>query len=179
MPKQADEKIEKDGCVISKSDLEIRIGRKLKKRTSALNVAMKKEKQNTVKAVMFAPFMRGSKLAKELKEAEKQLAEATGSKMMIVERCGTKLADLLTKSNPWKGKDCLRKDCLLCKTKAKTEKKMSQDCMQRSVVYETRCLNCEVKAKDEIMKMRKAKYIGETGKSSYERGRQQVSMYQT
>ena len=86
---------------------------------------------------------------------------------------------------------------MICQTKSATGKLLKQDCKRRSVVYETRCLTCEERKKKEIeskyenldledeirskeMKEEMSrivlyKYIGETGKSSYERGRQHLS----
>ena len=167
-----------------------------KRRKKLINVKNQEEKKGLVKAVMFVPYTKGSKLKKELQEAENQLGQSTGVKLKIVERCGIKLVDILTKSNPWKGQDCLREGCLLCQTKAITGKLKTQDCRQRSIVYETRCLSCEEKCKkeieekygeedddeerkkakeEELSKIRLFKYIGETGKSCYERGWQHLS----
>ena len=60
----------------------------------------------------------------------------------MVKRFGVKLANVLTKANPCKGEDILHGNCLLCQTKMRTGKKIRQDISQRSVVYETRFLNC-------------------------------------
>ena len=94
----------------------------------------RKEEKN-VKAVLFAPYTRNSALAMKLREAEERLATLTGYKLKVVERAGTKLEDILTKSNPWQGIDCGRKLCLLCETKEKTGKNKGQDCHKRSCVY--------------------------------------------
>ena len=99
---------------------------------------------------MFVPFTPGSELAKLLRENEEQLVKITGSKVKIVERTGKKIQDLLTRANPWKGQDCERENCLLCYTKIRTEKNKTQDCHQRNIVYETRCLNCQEKQQEEI-----------------------------
>ena len=73
---------------------------------------------------MFVPHTPGSALAKKLRENEEHLVKITGTKVKIIERTGTKIQDLLTRSNPWKGADCERQNCLLCFTKCKTEKKI-------------------------------------------------------
>ena len=152
----------------------------------------KPEKPGLIKAVMFAPCTVGSQLTKELRKAENGLGESTGAKLKIVERCGMKISDILTSSDPWKGKDCLRDGCLLCQTKNLTGKLLSQDCRRRSVVYETYCITCldrkvkEIEQKymenenpeamrNEISEIRINKYIGETGKSCFERGLQHLS----
>ena len=140
--------------------------------------------QVEVKAVMFVPFTQGSHLAKNLRDAEEKLGSITGFRLKLVERAGDKLEDLLTKSNPWQGLDCGRHACLLCQTKQKTDKNMSQDCHTRNLVYETWCMTCMKKDETEIelkyegdareireekAKIRKHLYIGETSRSIYER----------
>ena len=136
------------------------------------------------KAVMFVPFTNGSELAKKLRENESNIKNITKHKIKIIERTGTKLQDLLTKADPWKGTDCSRENCLLCFTKQKTEKLTTQDCHKRNIVYETRCLTCEMEQRDKIEEMeleqhekkkligkiKLFKYIGETSRSSFERG---------
>ena len=110
------------------------------------------EKESLIKAVMFAPCTVGSKLTKELKESENTLGQSTGAKLKVVERSGTKLMDILTSADPWRGKDCLRESCMLCRTKERTGKLLNQDCTRRSVVYETRCMTCyerSIKEKEE------------------------------
>ena len=52
------------------------------------------------------------------------------------------MEDILHKSDPWQGQDCLRENCLLCKTKEKTAKNKTQDCYKRSIVYQTWCMTC-------------------------------------
>ena len=109
--------------------------------------------------------------------------------MKIVERAGVKLQDILTRSNPWKGQDCARTNCLLCHTKQKTNKNLTQECTKRSLVYETRCLTCEnieynkiddldiqEQEKEKLKKEVKLyKYIGETSRSAFERGWEHVN----
>jgi hypothetical protein len=133
------------------------------------------QKRGLVKAVMFVPYTHGSKLAKELREVEETMEGLTGYRMKIVERGGRKLSDMLCKSNPWEGKYCVRPNCLHCDTKLRTGKHGSQSCSKRSSVYETWCVQCEEKDKVRNADGRKTevqlhKYIGETARSSHERG---------
>lgn len=137
-----------------------------------------------VQSVMFVPYTRGGELAKKLRENEEKVSKINKNRVKIVERAGVKIQDVLTKANPWKGHDCKCKNCLLCHTKIKTGKKENQDCHKRSLVYEVRSLTCENKELEEIEnkeigeqekkmlreQVRKYKYIGETSRSSYERG---------
>ena len=140
--------------------------------------------KNMIRAVMFVPYTPNGKLAKLLRENEEKLSELTSTKLKIVERTGTKLQDILTKSNPWQGTDCTRKNCLLCHTKTRTGKLQSQECSKRNIVYETTCATCEARARQEIEEsdlgekekiekiksMKLFKYVGESNRSSYERG---------
>ena len=138
--------------------------------------------QEEVSSVMFIPHTVGSALAKELKEKENILKEITGDKMKIVERAGLKLEDVLTRTNPWKGMDCGRPNCLLCLTKTLTGKDKKKDCTKRNILYELRCLTCEEKLRTEIEEseddeenkkeklknMRVPRYVGESSRFLYE-----------
>ena len=53
-----------------------------------------------------------------------------------------------------------RQGCLLCETKLKTEKNLSQDCHTRNLVYETWCMTCLRKEEREI----EIKYVGDARK---------------
>ena len=110
----------------------------------------KEDTKDKTKCVMFVPFTWRSELAQRLRKAEEQLAEMTGTKIKIVERAGTSLADTLTKADPWQGEDCGRDKCLLCSTKQRTGKNKSQDCFRRNAVYETWCITCQDNEKKKI-----------------------------
>ena len=145
----------------------------------------KKNSKDTIKAVLTVPFTIGSGLAKEIREGEYNFEKLNGWRTKVVERTGRALQDILTTSNPWRGKDCERDLCLPCDTKERTGKDKTQDCSRRSVVYETWCLNCEKEEVDKIdaledkndkekkdlkKKIVKQKYVGESARSLYERG---------
>ena len=107
----------------------------------------------------------------------------TNWSIKFVERAGTKIQDLLHKSNPWQGEDCGRNKCMLDRTKAETGKLLSQSCTRRSVVYQTHCETCyrrdcakideleiDDKEKEKLKKnVKKYTYIGESARSVYER----------
>ena len=160
------------------------------RRTSPKNKKVTREQKQekhdkpVVSSVMFVPFTPGSELAKRLRENEEKMTKFSKHKIKIVERAGVQLQNLLTRSNPWKGHDCTRDNCLLCFTKNKTEKNMTQECHKRNIVYETRCLTCEQLEQDRIDQLeiteqektnkkketKQYKYIGETSRSAFERG---------
>ena len=79
----------------------------MKERDKNKNTTDRADKNKT-NSVMFVPYTNGSVLAKRLREAEENLLTSTGYKLKIVERGGTKLEDLLHKSDPWQGQDCER-----------------------------------------------------------------------
>ena len=97
---------------------------KKRKRIDEKDGVVRKNPQGTsvVKAAMFVPYTPHSKLAMELRELEYELEKIIGYRLKIVERAGNKLEDLLTSSNPWKGKICERQGCMLCESKVRTNK---------------------------------------------------------
>ena len=115
----------------------------------------KKRSTDTIKAVLTVPYTIGSGLAKEIREGEYNFEKMTGWRTKVVERTGRAIADILTTSNPSRGKDCERELCMPCDTKERTGKDKSQDCTKRSVVYETWCLNCEKEEVDKVYNMTK------------------------
>ena len=101
------------------------------------------KEEKKVKAVMFCPYTTNSRLALKLIESEDRLEVLTGYRLKVVERAGTKLVNLLHKSDPWQGIYCGRDLCLLCSTKARTGKLMKQECTKRSCIYEIWCIKCQ------------------------------------
>ena len=135
-----------------------------------------------MKAVLFCPHTEGGTLAKNLRKAEEDLEKLTGYRMKVVEKGGDRILDLLQTSDPWRGEDCGRAGCWPCRTKMWTEKDKKQDCSRRSVIYETWCQTCltreeekieeenEMEKKRLLEKIPRFKYLGESARSSYERG---------
>ena len=151
------------------------------------------EPEGRTVSVLFVPYTVGGELIRRLRHAEQEMTRQTGVKVKMVEKAGTKLVDMLHQSDPWQGGDCGREGCLLCRTKVENEGKDRQDCTQRSVVYETWCLNCEktdteekedTEGEDRGDKKEKRKvnvplykYIGESARSAYERGLEHMRDY--
>ena len=144
----------------------------------------KKLRQEDPKTVLFIPYTNGSELAKLLRDAELDMEKTTGYKVKVVEESGEKIKDILHTANPWKGEDCGREKCLLCRTKQITGKGLKSDCSKRSIVYETWCETClraemdkiDLEDMEEEEKERKKrgikiyKYVGESARSAFERG---------
>ena len=103
--------------------------------------------------VIFVPATPRSQLKhrymKEIKE--------TGFKVRVVEQSGTTLKSMLQKSDPFKAKRCAKVDCLVCRTDGKGS------CRSTGVTYELVCQACC------------NKYIGETSRSAYTRGREHLN----
>ena len=115
--------------------------------------------------VLFVEQTRGGELAKKLREAEERLARLTGWKVRIVEKSGRTMKQMLVKSNPWSGGLCGRMDCHPCKSG-----KENQNCFKRNILYESVCLTCK---QNDIVKV----YVGESARSSYERGGEHARDY--
>ena len=121
--------------------------------------------KNEVSTVLFVPQTPHGELAQRLKLAEKELFKLCGTKVKIVERAGIGLKTVLVNPNPWAKQACGRIKCLPCQ-----EEKNAGTCKKRSITYETRCKSCQAQGKDKI-------YIGESARSSYERGAEHSNDY--
>ena len=145
------------------------------------------------KAVVTLPYTKEGTLAKQIRELEGNLESVTGFRLKITERVGRTLASILHKSDPWSGEPCDRQNCLTCDTKLSTGKGLANSCFKRNVVYETWCGICEDKEKEQKSVNNMAeeqdhntttrdtgerkniplhKYVGESGRSMYERGKE-------
>ena len=136
------------------------------------------KKKNDPKAVVFVPYTPNSALAKELRLVEESMENLTGTRLKIVEKAGIQLKRILVKANPWAGSDCLREDCLICQTRDETEEGKGKTCWKRNVIYETWCETCKdrdgkeaIEAGKDPTEVRLHKYIGETSRSGYTRGK--------
>ena len=80
-----------------------------------------------------------------------------GLKIKIVERTGTNLKKVLQRSNPFKNRLCARQDCFVCTTGGQGP------CGALGVTYEIVCKRCL------------KKYIGETARNAYTRGKEHLN----
>ena len=94
------------------------------------------------------------------------------------------------KSDPWENSDCLRENCKTCETSHKMDKPKFKNCKRRSIVYRVWCESCkrevEMKSKKEENEKKRNRaemenneskifsYIGETSRSSMERGEEHL-----
>lgn len=89
------------------------------------------------------------------REYEKEI-KRVGFNIKVVELSGTTLKDELQRSNPFRGKTCGRGECMVCQNDGKG------NCNAIGVTYELICRDCE------------HKYIGETSRSAYTRGKEHL-----
>merc|ERR1711954_478849 len=115
---------------------------------------MKKKKNipEEVVSVLFVPRTPHSELAKMIRKDEQTISKLAGYRIKIVERCGTKLVDILRNKGPEYGQPCGRENCQPCNN---GDQKLKFPCWDRSVVYRAYCLDCKKKGVT-------AEYIGET-----------------
>ena len=158
---------------------------------------LQKPSTSAIKAVMFIPYTPSGGLLGRIREAEDRLHQLTDYRLKLVERSGSKLEDLLTSNNPWRGQDCGRLQCLLCSTKQKTGTNINQSCTKRSLCYEIWCGECQEEEERKIdedaderdlsdkerrslkEKIMRYGYVGETCRSAFERGLEHLGNYES
>ena len=108
------------------------------------------------KSVIFVPTTQGSKLKKLYENTIKE----NKVDIKVVERSGTTLKNKIQKSDPLgKGKKCKNsEECLICMNGGKT-------CRKEGITYEIQCEECG------------DKYIGESARNGYTRGREHLQEY--
>ena len=142
-----------------------------------------------IETVVFLPATPGSRLKKDLQEADEILCKTTNSPTVrFVERGGPTLMELVGKSNPWSREwFCPRKNCVPCKgrlllaaedaeerlqmaEKKEGVVKRSQEsrvavpsCTGEGVNYILECAACRKSGKQ-------VAYYGETSRSAFQRG---------
>ena len=135
-----------------------------------MTVHQNKKEDRTPITVLFVPKTPGGILAKLMREAEEEIEKLTGDRVKVVERAGTMIKRILSKSNPWAGESCGRTECLVCRYE-----EGGGDCMRRNATYKTECLSCKEKA---VEKTGKEKfYFGETARTTFERGQEHENDY--
>lgn len=92
----------------------------------------------------------------ELKKKVQQIARKNGVKVKVVEKAGQTVKKVLQRSNPFAKFICGRTDCMVCKFGKQG------DCRSRGCGYQLMC------------KADSRKYRGQTGRSIYERFKEEV-----
>ena len=113
---------------------------------------------------MFVPHTPEGTLARMLQEVDDLFRKGTDLKRIkMVERGGTTLKNILSRSNPWARDGCERQDCLPCRG----ERGKGGNCQQEGVVYRISCQECS-------KRMIRSEYTGETSRTGYLRGREHL-----
>ena len=111
--------------------------------------------------VIFVPPTPGGKLAKMLREKEKQLGENSKIRIKILESGGLKVKNILCRNDPFPTKTCETQICPLCHdtpySKVGDLKPFRTHCLTPGVGYRVECGNCKRVGI-------KASYEGETGR---------------
>ena len=94
-------------------------------------------------SVLFVQHTPRSELAKRIRNKLENLEKVCSLKFKVVEKTGSKIEEILHKSDSWSNRDCGRQDCLLCQSATEEERKGL--CKRRNVVYETYCITCSEK----------------------------------
>ena len=126
--------------------------------TGEERVAKKRKKGNWFRndgkyeSVMFVQSTPGSML----KEKVQKIAKKNRLKIKVVEKAGSTVKSVLQKSNPYGRQRCEREDCAVC------EHGEVGECRTRGCVYQLVCKEDE------------RKYLGQTGRSVYERTKEEI-----
>ena len=125
--------------------------RRTKKRKKKDGWYIKESKYETIMIVDASP-------GEVLKRTIQKEAKKHNVKIKVLERRGITVKNKLQKSNPFERTKCRKEDCVTCR------KNIDVDCRRRGVVYEIEC------KEDGCGR----KYIGQTGRTIYERMKEHV-----
>ena len=99
-------------------------------------------------SLMFVPYSQHSELIGRLKKVEATVSAVTGDKVVLAERSGKKLRDLLHKSDAFGGQKCENADqCAICSCE---QNKPPYLCEVRNVCYRSFCRICFQKTEAEV-----------------------------
>merc|ERR1712218_295756 len=127
----------------------------MKKREDDDNVSKKKNRKKEhgsarapIVSLMFVPYSQHSELIRRLKKVEATVSAVTGDKVVLAERSGKKLRDLLHKSDAFGGQKCENADqCQICSCE---QNKPPYLCEVRNVCYRSFCRICFQKTEAEV-----------------------------
>ena len=117
------------------------------------------KKGKKYKSVLFVPATPGSKLQKEYKK----VINKHKINIKVVEKAGTKVKNILQKSDPFKSHTCTDTDCFTCKGHNNNTK--PSNCRKEGIIYKIQCNKCP------------SQYIGESSRNAISRGREHLNDY--
>ena len=115
---------------------------------------------------LFIPPTPGSTLLKELQRVERSNSQGRDWGVKFVEKRGTTLDQLLSKSYPWTTPTCQDVRCFPCSS-APPGRPPKISCRTPGVGYRITCLLCKEAGRDSA-------YEGETGRNGHTRGREHL-----
>ena len=157
--KQIKEKDKNGECPIYRNREWKRAERDKKKQQSKTQWYKKGKAKN--KSVLFVPATPKSKLQKEYTK----IINKHNMKIKVVEKAGTKIKNLIQKSEPFKQNKCNDKDCFPCKSNKNNNK--NTNCRKDGIIYYITCNKCQ------------AIYVGESARNGNSRGKEHFNDYIT
>lgn len=109
-------------------------------------------KKGGYRSVIFVPATPNSELRKMLEED----VQSSGIKIKIVETAGTNMKRMLQRSDPFKSRNCLKEECIVCQSGGKGR------CRASNVTYRIECQECH------------GVYVGETSRNTFTRGKEHL-----
>ena len=125
-------------------------------------------------SVLFVTPTPGGVLVKDLQKREAELNRNSQERILMVEKGGLKIKDVLGSKNPFKKSKCTQKNCPLCSTSESIEINPGEvkiECNTNNVGYRWVCVTCQER---NIQKV----YEGETGRSARIRGAEHLKELQ-
>ena len=127
------------------------------KRKAALDEINEKQ---TTESVIFVPVTPFGQLKRELQKWDDKYSRSLNiPRIKFMEKSGTKLKQIICKTNPWANRSCEQEKWEICKS---SEQKDLGTCRYESITYQIKCIQCE---KDGV----KSSYLGESSRTLYER----------
>ena len=116
--------------------------------------------------ILFVPHTPGGILVSNIQRVEDSFAKVHNiARIKVIERGGRRIADSLSRKNPWAPDRCQKEDCMLCQSQMvdKADKGKPAACVCENVVYRISCDEC---ALDKVS----AHYYGESAQTGYLHG---------
>ena len=126
------------------------------------------------KTVLFVTPTPGGELMKEVQQREEELNRNSDERILVVEKGGLKIKDILCSKNPFKKSECEQKTCPLCTESEFVQVSSSEikvPCNTNNVGYRWSCVTCEERM---IVKA----YEVETSRSARLRGAEHLKQLQ-
>ena len=98
---------------------------------------------------------------KKLQKEYKKVINKHKINIKVVEKAGTKVKNILQKSDPFKSHTCTDTDCFTCKGHNNNTK--PSNCRKEGIIYKIQCNKCP------------SQYVGESSRNAISRGREHLN----